>query len=606
MEDRSLFSFDFIVEKISNIRGKCLCPGMAFLLMDFSPVLVHLQQPLDCSNEMGRGKSCLMAMGPQELLKELRERGAEVVFLDLQCEGSNPKVIGRAPLNLSTTIGSLEEAVRANKLQRDGAVFCAGGRQSVHVLDTAGGTVATVLIKHRLSTVDSAVRNHIRENRIRMEPSRTYYTTNAPKFASAETSQEELSDNQIRTTLAVNASPKQQLLRNGECTELSTSPALSGSGRSASNVSKEDSDAEEEPPESLAMYLLNSVCPPPLLYRSESPSHVQKSKLCSGTAVDPVDQTDKELLYLAGNTAANHWSVVMAHDHCTYPITVTQNELKAKSSDEVKSTPPAVALPLLTALLEELSVLKSHIELPQATDRATASPKRELPEKATKCLQTDDIPDRVSTVCKVKKEKPPQPAKVQGQFVRECCLRKHGYSGARRVPKNKSVIYPPDIARNRRNLKSGTRKPSNRIRSVIISERSSVKSIKHETVEGRKIVGQNTATMQSKVETREASPPNSLVAVEEIVSSPTVQKLEVFVPQVSYTARSSEANTPALGSGASLHLAGDPDERLEAQTQNVVDLDLHKMIKEHAEGDTTPTSVSLESISKSSKVEVSS
>lgn len=184
--------------------------------------------------------------------------------------------------------------------------------------------------------------------------------------------------------------------------------------------------------------------------------------------------------------------------------------------------------------------------------------------------------------------------------MRECCLKKHGYSGAMRVPKNKSIIYPPDIARNRR--KVAARKQSNRTRSVVISERSSTESIEH--VEERKITGQNTARVPSRVQNSEASPHNSQ---EEIVSSPTVRKLEVFVPQVSYAARSSEASTPVFGSGVSLHLAGDPDERSDAQTQtqNIADRVLHETTQEQTEDDTTLTSVSLENVSKNSNVEAS-
>ena len=658
MEDESyLFSFDFILEKISNVRNKCLCPGVVFLLMDFPPVLIHLRQvgtpATDSSkrleniggvpHKIRRGKSCLMEIRPKELLKELRERGAEVVLLDLQCEGSDPKVIGRAPLNLSATLSSLEEAMRTNKLLTENARYC---RQSVHVLDTANEMVATVVVKHRLSNIDSSVRNHItgrmehshiHGNQSRTEHSHIHYATNTPEItvlsAAKASPQKERSDQHVRssagtlarekhrtssqigsdTALAVNSytCPKihsneaTKPLKNSECAEFSTPPqSCSGSEGRVCCISKEDSNAEEDP-ERLAMYLPNSVCPPPLLYCSEPKPQAEvtwQSEFRSSTTVGTV--TTKEP-YLASNidTVANHWSVVMAHDHCSYPITVTRNGL---SKDEVKSTQPsAPALPLLTALLEELSILKTHIQLPRTTDNVTASPKREKTEKATQCLQTDNIPDSTSTgiAHEVKKEcitKPPQQAKVQ--FVRECCLRKHGYSGSRRVPRNKSVIYPPDIARNRR--KPRPKKASSALHSVKISEKpSATASRSKRRVEGRIISGQKTARRPSRLETREAPVSNAQVPVEKIVSSPTVRKLEVFIPQVSYTAslRSSEANTPVMGSGTSLHIADEPKERSDAQTQTQNDNQDSREMKDNA----TSTSISLENVSKNSNIEAS-
>ena len=594
-EVTSLFCFNFIVEKFkSTVPTDCLfSQGVSFRLLDFPAVLLALPVPSnfekgnvikrqvlskDGTLKLNKGKSCTFRMMLGSLVRGLRERPMVVQLVNLTPGGADDKqsseargqrTVGSALLDLSEIAVALECATEGN----GATTKCsAGDRRELCFIDAAGTKLASLHVRYQLSSEGAHADPHItRENK--SDHSILQHHQNAKRntrtLGSHENKYSKANQMSCEVEFVAEKAPNNNetsLMRN---TNLDLEPL---------SVESQQSEKNEFQTLAACIYLPNAVCPPPLFYYSDTKPHDLEK---TGGFVQPTVQHAKVVndnVDYVSDSAQSHWSVLMAHDQASHPLTVKHTPCRTTNPVETGSTNSALhdkrvtSLPLLSALLEELSVLQSQI-LPPA-EQTTKIPKLE-PQKASKCLQTDiqlnDASDSFSVqkLQESNKQDSPQCTAPQHsgtghgrKFLRECCMLKH--PSALRVPKHKSVIYPPDIARiKRKNFQKKARLSTNAARLPPGMQK-----------------GARTAEKQPKPSSKQCSSDGSITSEisekdtsAKIVSS-AVRKLKVFIPQASHSIESSQTSSSLIGSSlASLksHDEDDPipTEQTDAEAQTV-------------------------------------
>ena len=579
----SLFCFNFIVEKFkSTVPTDCLfSQGVSFRLLDFPAVLLTLPVPSnlekvnvikrqvlskDGALKLNKGKSCTFRMMLGSLVSGLRERPMVVQLVKLTPGGADDKqsseargqrTVGSALLDLSEIAAALECATKGNGTTTK---CSAGDRRELCFIDATGTELASLHVRYQLSSEGAHTDPHItRENKSNHSILQHHQNAkrNTGTLGSHKNKYSKANQMSCEVEFVAEKAPNNNetsLMRN---TNLDLEP-----------LSVESQQSEKNDSQTLAacIYLPNAVCPPPLFYYSgPKPHDLEKT----GGFVQPTIQHAEVVNDNVGqvsDSAQSHWSVLMAHDQASHPLTVKHSPCRTTNPVETGSSTNSAlrvtSFPLLSALLEELSVLRSQI-LPPA-EQTTKIPKLE-PQKASKCLQTDiqlnDGPDSFSVqkLQESSKQDSPQCTAPQHsgtghgrKFLRECCMLKH--PSALRVPKHKSVIYPPDIARiKRKNFQKKARLSTNAAR-----------------LPPRMQKGARTAEKQPKPSSKQCSSDGSITREisekvdimrdmsAEIVSS-AVRKLEVFIPQASHSTESSQASSSLIGSSVASLKSHDED-----------------------------------------------
>ena len=597
VEDHTLlFCFNFIVEKFkSTVRTDCLlAQAVSFRLLDFPAVLLALPVPSnlekgdvikrqvlseDGALKLNKGKSCTFRMTLGSLVRGLKERPMVVQLVNLTPGGADDKqsseargqrTVGSALLDLSAIAAALECVTKGNGTTTK---CSAGDRKELCFVDAAWTKLASLRVRYQLSSEGAHVDPHItRENK--SDHSILQHHQNAKRntgtLGSHKTKYSKA--NQMSCEVEFVAEP------NNNETSRNTSLDLEPLG-----VESQQSENNESQTLAACIYLPNAVCPPPLFYYSGPKPHDMEK---AGGFVQPTVQHVEVMNDNVGcvsDSAQSHWSVLMAHDQASHPLTVKHSPCRTTNPVETGSTNLALhdkrvtSLPLLSALLEELSVLQSQI-LPPA-EQTTKIPKLE-PQKASKCLQTDIQLNDGFSVQKLqesnKQDSPPCTAHQHSgtghgrKFLRECCMLKH--PSALRVPKHKSVIYPPDIARiKRKNFQKKVKHSTNAARlppGMQKGTRTAVESQKQPKLSSKECSSDGSIT-------REISEKVDIIrdTSAKIVSS-AVRKLEVFIPQASHSTKSSRASSSLIGSSvASLKSCDEnvpiPTKQTDAEAQTV-------------------------------------
>ena len=585
-----LFSFNFLVEEVC-LRTDCVPgPGVSFRLLDFPTIVLplpvppskkgdviqnHLQHLLskDGALKLNKGKSCLFEMTLDSLVGGLRENPVLVQFVDLQLleEGvleNEPrvlKVIGSVLINMSETATALDSSVKESGKTSKCSV---GSRKELCFADASGAKVAMLYIKYQLVCCGTPAGPRITGGNM-SEDSSLQPPQDAHANESLPCDQEQKESSNASEMPYKVAFVTDKVLNNGIISNRSASSGL--------GVADEQSECSY-PNESVisVIYLPNAVCPPPLFYRSDpKPQDVKRPDCfiqCTNRHEVINDNTD-----CVTDSEQSHWTVLMAHDQSSHPLVVKNNPGLVHASDPVKSGSASnlvlphdknlTSLPLLSALLGELSILQSHISQP--TLQTTTVPNKVEPETVSKCLQTDMYIQ--PPVCKLHKNKQNDTSQHtlhrhfktdhSSKFFRKCCMPVH--PNALRVPKHKSVIYPPDIARvRRRNFLA--RKAANAERLPPGMQRGATKRTEKQA-QLKPIL----ATKECSNESSIATLAEEKVSKKETSAQTAMRKLEVFIPQALYPIKSSEMS---LLSGSSVPLKSCdktilfPDEEQEAQT----------------------------------------
>ena len=609
---QALFVFDFLVDRISTARLPEKRPGFQlgarFRLLDFPPVILPLplrtrEMPPQSSetkdsfsshsvlpgSQRGRlfnahkkvsrrqtwlvrkGKSCLFELpvivsNQKQLLVEL---------LDLEVGSTTVhSVLGRGSTSLANVSRVLKDSSQGDRSQ----AHCSGKSRLEIVSHPPCELVAVLYVKFRLASVtsESPVYKRITEARERccfMRPVNQALSQSLSTAVGNESEPCVCEDTPC--TLAESMRPS-EFLDSEKVVEPNCKLTLDSEivgldfpvmDDKVTSVEDTDSDGPGE------LYVPNSICPPPLFYVSQPiPPRGKTTNYCTDKCNG---ETDPHSSAIELNSVLSHWSALMAYDQNSHPISALPFSSKACESNSgpppplpPSPTPPHTPLPLLTALLEELSLLKSHIELVNERVTLPQSCDAELVVKRTnKFVQTEEF-HRSSVLQSPAPIKPPralprsskptQPQyhhthHVHGSFARACCRYVDPRAGL--VPRNKSVIYPPDVAHRRQRRKVAMRRKANLVPRLPPPTGNEYRKAVFASgqVYNRESKKANSTESGSRLMSGENS--ENVLASQSYFDASS-GKLEVFVPQVPIT---TPASTPLSQSSISLLCKGPSD-----------------------------------------------
>lgn len=612
-----LIALDFLVQRITGARLPAKRHlGVRFHLLDFPPVLLNLpprspklasspRRSLQSSKEneefhlgvseardftVKRGKSCTFEMSPLVLATSLKRSPMLVELLDLdgtsadRLAASSPGVLGHGSIDLADIALTFEHSLQSSLPRTD----CTG-KAAIEIManHSSRETVAVLHVRLRLALAVNRVTREKHQSDHSANPSHCTAGPSTPSPCSSRRCRLAVEREEKPHTCSPwceTVEPESPLCTvdgaNGQHPSLSEAPPaphgdhaclrsadLQPSAHVAELICEPSQPEESTGPKESVRYLPNTVCPPPLFYESRPRAPTNVAKNCPNKlgceAVGKLESPG------GGDSATSHWSALMAHDHCNRPISTRGPAAVGSGDPKLRSdtpscrdqVPPHAPLPLLTALLDEFSQLKSCIE--SAADRRTvverAASRRCDVEMLSKAAQTEGLcsappmpaqrPVQRSPQRPVQRSPQPPPLDVKRArtnkclpanrsqtqhshsriFARECCRAVDPNAG--RVPKNKSVIYPPDIASRKRRL--NVRRRNHRVHN---------------------------SSQTSKEADRRDEPSTTLLSAGGCFD-PARRMLEVFIPQAPVATPVS--TTPLSGSCTSL-IHGSPTARVAA------------------------------------------
>ena len=683
-----VFAFDFIVERLSELKEKNRVHIVEFKLLDFPAVCVAVstgetsilqqkshhhvvagdssksrtsaQRTTDTSGgsslKVNRGKSVVFEMNPEELFQDLKKTPLEVCLLDTTgtplAAGlpsrslpfqSTTRPIAKGLLDLSEMAASMETALIApdNVCEREQGwkmnpcKHCR--RAAVVVTDGTGVKVAKLRVKYRMACVtDDDVlaqrvhrQNNVRETFKKLDTSldrkseadempenqslisdeKTQEQELLPDFGSSgpahtntgaseqtvcssnhnvvDTDNDKNNHSMGSVATESDHNPSRVDQSDQNVTTLDTGDQnvhqadtreLSDTGNQTSCMSTSDSHSTSSSDDEV-LYVPNSVCPPPLLYRSEhsrAAAHTHHIRPCSQQPMmssAPLRTEDNRVWCesIAQTEGYNDWLILAQYDQSSHPLTTRLKSMPKTSHnscnvEEIPFTEHSASvknLPLLSALLEELSCLNSHVKLSNLSAKT-----KQVPEKVSTFSQTENVPaaDQRVAVAEVRlvKEKKVRIAQWSetsasgGRFVRECC--RNIKPKKKLIPSNKSVLYPPDIKHKWR----------------VFSPKKQSKGSKRAPSAAQLPVKKTQAVVPKKKvlinkQANKKNGPSMIVSETELVNagSSSTKKLEVFVPLASHSQSSSALSSPSTSKGPSLSptMVRREMSRLNAETQ---------------------------------------
>ena len=488
MDAATLFAFDFIVEKLSDVQKLDQIQGVAFKLLDYPTVPVPLTNthslaerrpsdvPARCSVKLNKGKSVVFEMNPNELSLGLGETPVEILLLTsgaaeddtrplLPSQLSPSPIVGRGELDLSHVAAHLDAAVKhlhACRLHRKPDTV--ETRHTVECMDSDGRAVARVRVKCRLACIPGRQKKGNVSNEIKNRVSDKENTTTAAQLKCQEMAleppvrgiaprdvcsgvthipgkeKEKRKKSKLESAEERNGRPLLQ-----EC-KLSYPPFPVTSHELACNY--------ENTCEKLGGgYVPNLVCPPPLYYHSEikAKEHLHSETLSCNSTNESAGHAGVYFDGIAQAESRDHWSVVARYDHASHPLTTQYEDLPIQDATRSNET-AAVSiqqetsqrhLPLLSGLLQELASLQANTKSFQQAKKS--------PDTISTFVQTENVEQKVEQSKKGSKIKTASHRTLtshripRSRLMRECCQPKKAQG--KLVPRGKSVIYPPDIKR---------------------------------------------------------------------------------------------------------------------------------------------------------------
>ena len=518
------FAFKFLIESVSRLPADpgSGTPSILFRLLDFPAVAISLNELSQQHSEGGcllvrRGKACLFQSSLPNLVNVLHERMVRVELV-YTTEGDESEadlsVKGMAFLDIHRAATALEKSVESGRRRsRSGGTE----RKELAVLDHAGKRVLTLHVKYQLTVVSRP--------------------ESCDQTASSQ-------------TLTERSSALQRL-----------APDIKEEDASSRASTSDDNDSNQD------LYLPNSVCPPPLFYHSES-QQLLKDDVDKGLGEDSFKACTMANTHLhqeSQSAVTQHWSALMHHDN-SHPLNCnlssltrpTQKTTREKEEEETKIVPctdneKATTLPLLSALLSELTLLKSHVEprtQPTPSELLEKLLLQRKVEMVSKYMQTDAADSTPSkhqqnsnfkTQAKPNNRSQNRKNSTARKFVRECCGSRYADGHyTTMVPKNKSVLYPPDIAHKRTRKHVNPAIAQHKNKPLSTSDRRS-KDLPQQKSSHHIRKAATAEKKQSTIAERQGPS-------EEIKEVKLPKSLEVFIPQASFVT----ATSPLSGSRSSV------------------------------------------------------
>lgn len=454
----SLFSLELHVESVDRVKVSCVIPAVSFRLLDYPTLIIHLVSPsstqklLQKSRIQGipkehieaelrdrygnipfqKGKSCLFKADICNLQQQLESTPLYVMLVDLWHK--KPKLIGSTVISLSDAVSKISSDVRRYGISVPSVCQDEG---TFDVFNLMGSVIGKIKLAFRLLSLGGSLMSHIPAKSIMGRKGEEKIEEGGGSSNNNDASLE-LEDENVEQKHDLKLEVKDSKSTQHDSEAQTDYPVPAARTRQQLKTQTSIPDKEEN-----VFPVTNTVCPPPLYYNFMSHSEnagnkgseqerkeSYQRKTMYEAGVDDIDYIyyKPDLLQPDGSTGCA--SVCIQTEDVGSPQTVVLNEdRKGKSISEIKERLNSEDLPLLNALLEELTSLQ---------------PKR----------QTHSAP--IAKMYTPKKENIiPKPGK-QPPRSRECCLRVAAQKSALLKSKKQNQVVPKKVKFKSTNLTYGT------------------------------------------------------------------------------------------------------------------------------------------------------
>ncbi|XP_062502619.1 microtubule-associated protein 10-like [Corticium candelabrum] len=415
-EKSSLFSIELVVDSVGSVEVPCRLPVVAFRLLDLPTVVIHsasLQQVESLRQKMklgsshtrlqlldiqdhhgnfmfGKGKSCLFKMNFNVLCRHLHATPLYLMLLDVW--SSPAHLIGSTSIRLDAVADDLMKYREDNG---DSSPGVSGGRGKFPVFNLMGSRVATVDVGYRMYSLGPALATHLQVARDeRGTISETGEATSPTRERGMHAVSVQVDDKMVGCAIPAD-----------EVTDVEQGIKRHSSGRTNKSQRLEQLHANHTTNGKVEeqVYIMNTVCPPPLFYNSEAanvapPSQHDTESIensdedtinCSDSPVD-----ESQVSYAESGIEEDHWRNVVASEPNNFPLQATSmqrvaqevntdllsnSEIDERGSHDDRNqeeiAPPSghSQFSLLFGLLYELSQLLGNQDIPARTQRQTTS-----------------------------------------------------------------------------------------------------------------------------------------------------------------------------------------------------------------------------------------
>lgn len=410
--NESLFSLEVHVENVNRLKVSCVIPAVSFRLLDFPSLVIHLVSPVNVQKlreksqiqgitrdvietefrdrhgniSFTKGKSCLFSANIANLQNQLQGTPMYVMILDVWHK--KPKLVGSTAIPLKDTIDKLSADVERLGI----SVPSISQQEGIYdVYNLMGTKIGNVQLCVRLLSLGGSLAPHI--------PAQSIMTKQAVKQQEEE--EDKAKNNVVLEGLEVIDEEKR---REESMLPSSQSVAIQANIHQEPKSPKHTSPPYVEDNESEPAIIANTVCPPPLYY------HVKSHRENAGKRIDVKETKESKLGSHSYNNAVDvdfvyyNPNLVQPDGSCgcasvcvqtddTPDLPIPQKKV-IDGPDRLPTKLDSDDLPLLTALLEELSFLRNQ----RKHDTKVAAPRKVVSE-----------------------ETQPQPKQQRDIKLRECC-----------------------------------------------------------------------------------------------------------------------------------------------------------------------------------------
>lgn len=444
----SLFSLELHVESVDRLKASCVIPAVSFRLLDYPTLIIHLVSPsstqklLQKSRIQGipkehieaelrdrygnipfqKGKSCLFKANISNLQQQLESTPLYVMLIDLWYK--KPKLVGSTVISLSDAVSKISSDVKRFGVSVPSVCQDEG---TFDVFNLMGSVIGKMNLSFRLLSLGGSLMSHI--------PAKSIMGRKAEEKPEKGVSKTDNKDVSLKLN-EENVEQDHNLIlevKNSESTqqdsETQTDRPLP-TARKRPQIKKPTyiPDTEED-----VLPITNTVCPPPLYYNFMSHSEnmgnkkseqqeqkgIYQRKATYEVGIDDIDfiYYKPDLLQPDGSTGCASVCIQTEDVGAAQPV-VSNQDGKDKNISEIEKRLNSEDLPLLNALLEELTSLRSKRQTLSAPVNRTDAPKKEnVLQKGKPHLRPRECCLRVaaqkSTLLKNKKQNQVVPKKVK-------------------------------------------------------------------------------------------------------------------------------------------------------------------------------------------------
>ncbi len=421
----TLFSLEVHVESVEELRVPCKLPALCFRLLDFPTMIIHHVSPLDAEKirqrlrmdgkesffyelkdrfgnfQFRKGKSCLFKASIDTLLVQLQTVPLYAMLMDVWPK--KPTLVGSTLIPLKKAIDKIsadvfEKGVAVPAFYRDEGDFS--------VYNLMGSSIAKVKLGFRLLSLGGSLIPHIPTESLGKRISEKVETSEKveqavkgalqkvlPEIESRNLTEKELNTEGEYSHENVTATERPNIQHVEVQTNLHTVK------KSSRTLDHQRRESEED------VVITNTFCPPPLYYNyfSNSTPHDRSNPATTGEGIEQSSSNNNGMRYRQAVGQADSSDVdFMYYDPCVVQTdgTVGLASVSVQTDEKLltpfsgprhnrgqaelinglynlKGVTPDVHLPILNALLQELSCLTGGQQITDTSQpNGQATPRR--------------------------------------------------------------------------------------------------------------------------------------------------------------------------------------------------------------------------------------